>query len=30
MTLCLAARFDGEATPVPVRESPCFEARSAS
>ncbi|MEY3033080.1 MAG: hypothetical protein RLZZ622_1555, partial [Planctomycetota bacterium] len=29
-TLRLAARFDGEASPVPVRKSPCFEARSAS
>jgi hypothetical protein len=29
-TLRLAASFDGVASPVPVRKSPCFEARSAS
>jgi hypothetical protein len=29
-TLRLVASFDGAAAPVPVRNSPCFEARSAS
>jgi hypothetical protein len=29
-TLRLAASSDGEASPVPVRKSHCFEARSAS